>query len=180
MLEAGYPEAVGLNQPLDWSEAVTVIAKEKDPTSERFHWLLEHIEQEWKEWLRVKAEAENRLSDLSEQRERITEAMVRYQARRRPEASPLAEVSETGEPRRFESISLADACEILLREAGRPLPAGEIMTIALKNGARTSSTTPYNVIVTAMQRDKRFIRLRPGLWGLSGRDDKSPTMTAVG
>jgi len=147
-----------------------MVYRQEDPV-EMLRRLIEHLEQEWREWMKVKAEAYTRLADLNRQLDNLKEALVKQEARRQAEeSSKVVEIPKAGDNFRFSNLSLAEACEVILREAGRPLTAREVMVAALKGGARTGSATPYNVIVTAMRRDKRFIRLRPGLWGLAERD----------
>lgn len=154
-----------------------------DQTIEMFERLIHRFENEWNEWAQLKVEAEERLASLSRELDTLRSALVKY--RSRPYGRPAAmaadeapvssseavtEMSEGERSDRFAAMSLADACETVLREEGRPLRALEIVKKLLSGGVRTDSATPYNVIVTAMRRDKRFVRLEPGVWGLATRE----------
>ena len=143
------------------------MADDSDPTVDMFQRLIAELEKERNEWVQVRAEADEHLAEIARELDSLRGALVQFKSRRRLALSmPEAPPARTGE---FSNVPLADACVAVLTEAGRPMRAGEIVQELLRRGSRTSSATPYNVIVTAMRRDKRLTNVRPGWWGLVGR-----------
>lgn len=147
-----------------------------DPTIDMFERLIAQLEKEWNDWARVRAEADEHLAELDHELNSLRGALIKYKSRHGL-GPPKIEREELAAPRteEFSDIPLADACVQVLANAGHPMRAGDIVQELLRRGSRTNSATPYNVIVTAMRRDKRLVSVRRGWWGLAGRDSPRHT-----
>lgn len=144
-----------------------------DPFINMLERLIAELEEERSEWARVRAEAEEHLAEIARELDNLRGVMIKYKRRRglglsRPRVEAEASSWRSEE---FSDVPLAEACVKVLTEAGRPMRAADIVEEVQRRGGRTNSATPYNVIVTAMRRDKRLINLDRGLWGLAGRDN---------
>jgi hypothetical protein len=75
------------------------------------------------------------------------------------------------QPGEFAVMSITDACEVILRRAGKPLTTSELYDRLLKGGKRFAATSPLGSITGPLRRDgkRRFIHRRAGrenLWSL--------------
>lgn len=76
-----------------------------------------------------------------------------------------------------ETMSMKAAAEKILQEAGGPLRSDEITQRALDGGMiKTSGKTPAATMAAqlsvAASKGETFIRTKPGVYGLKGRDRK--------
>lgn len=76
-------------------------------------------------------------------------------------------------------IPMKDAAEIILTEAGGPMKASEITSVALnldaiKNSGKTPEATMQAQLSTSAKKGDRFLRTSPGEYGLRTRDKVKP------
>lgn len=71
--------------------------------------------------------------------------------------------------------SVATMAAAALRRAGKPMKVREIVTALQEAGkfSQTDSRTHYATVFGILRRDKRFVKLDEGLFGLTERDAPS-------
>lgn len=132
--------------------------------TERQHltWL-KHLAEETSKKLKQKAEEMEKLSVEVRQlqgEEAALEAALDAAKR------AMGVASDEPSPGRFRELTVKQAAEIVMREAG-----GQIRTVdlvkALRDGGKDLGSKAYNVIVSTLQRDSRFRRVDRGVYKLA-------------
>lgn len=90
----------------------------------------------------------------------------------------MAEKAENKKGRAKGKLSMKDAAQVVLEEAGGPLKSNEILKQAQEKGLiKTEGKTPEATMaaqlsVAVKRGDERFVKTKPGVYGLKGRDRK--------
>lgn len=71
---------------------------------------------------------------------------------------------------KFSGLSIPQATYFLLKEEGRALHAKEIYLRLLEGGVKIRSKTPITSVSISLNRDKRFLRVSPNTYSLSGEE----------
>lgn len=72
--------------------------------------------------------------------------------------------------RRFADRTIAQACTLLLREAGRPLHVNEIYRLLVAGGMQFKGNNPTISIAVSLNRNRRFKKVAPGTFDLVIKD----------
>ena len=71
---------------------------------------------------------------------------------------------------KYSGLSITQATYLLLKEEGRALHAKEIYMRLLEGGVKIRSKTPITSVSISLNRDKRFQRVSPNTYSLSGEE----------
>jgi len=74
---------------------------------------------------------------------------------------------------KFSGLSIPQAAYILLKEEGKALHAKDIYQRLLEGGVKIRSKTPITSVSISLNRDKRFLRVAPNTYNLSGEETQS-------
>jgi len=124
-----------------------------------------------------------KLIELQKKRDRLDDEIKtakRYLELAEPEDSDKSSARQAEETKdlllnqfKFSGLSIPQATYILLKEEGKALHAKDIYQRLLEGGVKIRSKTPITSVSISLNRDKRFLRVAPNTYNLSGEETQS-------
>lgn len=74
---------------------------------------------------------------------------------------------------KFSGLSIPQAAYLILKEEGKALHAKDIYQRLLEGGVKIRSKTPITSVSISLNRDKRFLRVSPNTYNLSGEETQN-------